>query len=717
MAETKYSFCRICEVACGLELTVEDNRITNVIPDKNHVVTKGFACRKGLTFHTFLYSPDRVLQPKKRTGDKWAEISWEQAIDEIGAKIRQLIKEHGPDSIAINMGSATAFNFAGSTAMNGILEGLKLKNAYGTGSVDCNNKFVVHQHMYGSPFLVPFPDLKHTRMFIGIGANPAISQMTFSQSPNAIKQIRDIEKRGGRVVFVNPRYTESAKYTGEQVFIRPDTDIFFLLAFLNELIRIGGVDQERVAKYMTGFDELKQLCEPWTPERAEEVTMIPGDKICELVKAHAEADGAVLYCATGINQSSNGTLSFWILEAINAVSGNLDRRGGTIVGKGLYDMPKSLKKSGKLERIDRTRVNDMPSVLDTFPSGILTNEILTPGEGQIKALINIGGNPAITYANPNKHMEKAFEKLELMVCLDLFRNETANYAHYILPCTGFFERPDIPMVLHLMAGVQPERYVMYTDQVVTPPEGVREESWIFIKLAKAAGIRLFGIPGLTPFLNFLLKRGKLTPDSFNSMGLKFASGVASMEEQKKDYPHGQMLDPNLPETFLGKRELTKSKKVDLAPKLFMNAAKELEAVYQREMDNKDRFKLISKREPFTHNSWTHNSYSFVGPDRTMNFLYLNPDDAGKLNLKEGDTAEISSSHGTVTIPVRFSEDLMSGVVAFPHGWGHKDADGLSIASKHAGINANYITPDGPEGCEQLSGMSHMTGFVVDVKKV
>ncbi|MBM3303126.1 MAG: hypothetical protein FJY85_24670, partial [Deltaproteobacteria bacterium] len=198
--------------------------------------------------------------------------------------------------------------------------------------------------------------------------------------------------------------------------------------------------------------------------------------------------------------------------------------------------------------------------------------------------------------------------------------------------------------------------------------------------------------------------------------LRFASGVAPRGKQIKFYPHGQILEPNRPGTFLGQRVLTKDRRVDLAPEIFLKAATKLNSDYEREWAQQNRMKLISKRERLTHNSWMHNSEPFVGPGRSTNYLYVNPADAVSFHLTNGDTAEVTSSFGTVRSPVRITDDLMPGVVAFPHGWGHQDAEGLTIARKYPGVNVNYLTPDGPEGCEKLSGMSHMTGIVVKIRK-
>jgi len=216
MAETRFTFCRICEAACGLKITVQNNHIIRIEPDRDHVVTKGFVCRKGIQFDTVQYSPDRILHPLKRDGNQWGKVSWGQALSEIGSKVRRLADRYGPDTIAFCTGSgAPPYSFAGSMMMNGLIDGFGTKSVYGAGSQDCNNKFVVFQHMYGSPFRLTYPDLEHTSMLLAIGANPLVSQMTFTQSPRSIQRLRGIVERGGRVVFLNPRHTESAKAVGE----------------------------------------------------------------------------------------------------------------------------------------------------------------------------------------------------------------------------------------------------------------------------------------------------------------------------------------------------------------------------------------------------------------------------------------------------------------------------------------------------------------------
>lgn len=722
MAETKHTFCRICEAACGLKVTVENNRVLSIVPDAEHPVTKGYACAKGVRFGTVQESEDRLLNPMKRVGDKWEEISWEQATTEIGQKLRTIIDRDGRDAASFYIGSTVVYNFAGTSLQTGFVEAVGSRNVFGAGSQDCNNKFLVQRHMYGSPFRITTPDLARTKFFVCIGANPAISQGTFMQTPRVIEQFKEIEERGGRVIFVNPRRTETAKAVGEQLFVRPDTDVFFLLAFLHELIAQDGVDHAHVNKHMRGYAEVKRVAEPWTPERCAKVTGVDAQAMRQLVADYIAAEGASLYCGTGLNQGSNGTLAFWVLECINAVSGNLDRDGGSFVGHGLLDMAQFLKKTKKLERSDRTRVGNLPSVNDTFPATVMADEMLTPGKGQVKAMFVLGGNPVLTCPNGDARLDRAMKDLELLVCFDLFRNETGNLAHYILPTTTFLERPDLPMVMHWMAGTQQTRYVQYTDRVLEPPPGVREEAWAYVQIALKAGLPMFGTKPVHYMFKAMdvleRKLGKpvLTSERIIAGALKASKHAADLDEMRERYPNGQVIGQHRPGDFLGQRVLTRDGKVDLAPPSFVEDTKHLEADYQRELDNRHQIKVISKRERLTHNSWTHNSPAFVSKQRATNYIYLNPQDAAARKLNDGDMAIVSSTAGEIHIPVKVTEEMMEGAAALPHGWGHQKADGLKLAREHAGENVNLLTPDGPAAAERLSGMSHMTGIVIDVKR-
>ena len=721
MPETETTFCRICEALCGLEVDVENGRITDIRPDDAHVATEGFGCPKGLKQHKIYDSPDRLRHPMKRVGKTWQRISWDQALREIGERVAGIRKRLSPDSIAMYVGTAAGFGVLHPMFAQGFMTGVGSKSMYSSATQDCANKFAVSRQVYGFPFTLTFPDLDHVRCLIVVGANPVVSKWSFLQVTNPMKRIREIAARGGKVWVVDPRRTETAKVAGEHVFIRPNTDVFFFLAFLNELIASGGVDRERVARYMKGFDELARLVAPWTPERCEQVTRMPAAKLREMVADYRQPGGSALYSSTGVNMGTNGSLAFWLLEAINAISGNLDRRGGTLVGRGIVDFARFGKKTGALLRNDRSRIGDFASVNDAFPGGILADEILTPGDKQVRALFVTGGNPLITMANAGR-MREAFADLELLVVLDIFLNETASLAHYALPCTSPMERPDLPFIFPLMLGLQSRPYLQATRAVVEPDAEQRDEATIYLDLARASGVSLFGSKlvqrtlDLSVKLNGMRRAGKqpsLPQELLLSLMLRAArqGGFGSLLR----HAHGHLRPDHQGNDFLGKRIVTEDGRVDLAPPLLVEQARKLDADFAREQQKKDTLKLITKRAVKTHNSWMHNIEEFVADDLDRNYLYVHPLDAERMGLTDGDLADVASRTATLRVPIKVLPDLMPGTVALPHGWGHQHATGLSVASKTKGVNVNLLAADGAGELERVSGMAHLTGIEVEVR--
>jgi anaerobic selenocysteine-containing dehydrogenase len=724
MATTKFTFCRICEATCGVKVTVEGRKLIKVEPDPDHVVTKGYACVKGTRYPAMQNSPDRVTAPIKRLGDQWQEISWDQAFAEIGAKIKALRSEHGDQTIGHFVGGPAGANVMGPMFRNAFFEALGSNRFYGTPTTDCTNKFRGNEEMYGASFRLAFPDANHTEFLMVIGANPSVSGNSLYHLPDSLKRMREIVKQGGRVVFVNPRRTESSR-AGEQVFIRPDTDLYFLAAFCNEWIGQGGVDEQRVEQFMNGYDTLKDLVKPWTAERQEAVTGIPASKLRELVSAHRAADGAALYMSTGVNQGRSGSLCFWLLESINAISGNLDRRGGTLMGQGMFDMAREMKEKGQL-LVKYVRDDGLPCVVDNHPSGLLANDILNDRTDRLTALIVEASNPLLACSNPSGRLDEAFRKLKLLVVIDLFRNEVGSLAHYILPATTFMERADIPYALQSFAGNTPTRYMTYSDPVLEPPEGVRHEWWIFSKLGEAAGVTMFGSKLISAALRLntrlaysrvkLLRKFALTPEKMIDGMLK-KYGLPGRKAFVNEHPHGILLEENQAGSFLGTdRVLTEDGKVRLAPKDLAETFKaRAEDLYQDEMANRDRLKLIGKREMRTMNSSMSNSPELVKD--TTNYIYMHPEDAERAGVSNDDLLEVRSAHGRITIPVRVTDEMMPRAVAIPQCWGHARADGLRHAQKHAGVNSNLLAGDGYDNIEKLSGMSHLAGIVVDIRKV
>ncbi|MCA9646761.1 MAG: molybdopterin-dependent oxidoreductase, partial [Myxococcales bacterium] len=376
--------------------------------------------------------------------------------------------------------------------------------------------------------------------------------------------------------------------------------------------------------------------------------------------------------------------------------------------------------TGVLLRSDRSRVGGFMAVNDGFPGGTLADEILTPGDGQVKALFVTGGNPLITMANAGR-LRQAFEQLELLVALDIQPSETARLAHYVLPCTSPLQRPDLPFVFPLLLGMQSRPYLQATRAVLQPTGEQRDEASIYLALARAAGRNLFGSRVAQVALELLQawhsrkqREGQpaLPQELLLSLLLR-VTGQGSFD-QLLSSRHGHLRPDHQGNTFLGKRVVTDDGRVQLAPPQLMRQAENLEGFFEAEKRDARRLKLITKRAVTTHNSWTHNLDDFVAGDRGTNYLYLHPEDASAIGLAEGDLADVRTEVASVRVPVRITSDLMPGTVALPHGWGHQDS-GLSVARQTRGVNVNLLAHDGPQRLETVSGMAHLTGFNVDVR--
>jgi anaerobic selenocysteine-containing dehydrogenase len=754
VAETVASFCRICEALCGLELDVDRaaGRVLYIRPDPEHVASRGFACIKGLRQHELYQSPDRLRQPLERQHGRLRPVTWEHALARIGEHVRSIRAQHHPDAIAMYVGTAAGFSILHPPFAQGFMQGLGSGSTYSSATQDCSNKFAVATLMYGFPFLQPFPDLGRTQCLVMVGANPAVSKWSFLQVSNPVQRLKAIEARGGSVFVVDPRRTESAKAAGEHVYIRPGTDVFFYLAFLHELFATHGIDEARADQHARGLADLRELCAPWTPERQAEVTKIPADTLRRIVRAYATADGAALYCSTGVNMGGQGSLAFWLQEAINFLSGNLDRPGGTLVGKGIFDFPGFAKRRGLLVSQERSRVGGLPVVNDARAGGVLADEILTPGDRQVRALFVTGGNPLLTMPNAGR-LREALRKLELLVVLDILPGETASEAHYVLPCTSPLERPDLPFLFPLWLGMQSQPYLQGTRAVVPPPGQARDEASIYLELCRACGVDLFGskvaqtlLEGMSRANGWLEARRERKSDRSENR-----NNPAGDRNNREDGPrgasrghdrlrvpqelllslmlrasgeggfgrllrhrHGRTRVGTTGHDFLGQRVLTSDGKLDLAPAPLLSLARTLEPTFERERTEASGLRLITRRAVGTHNSWTHNHPKLVGK-RPTNVVYVHPDDAARLGLQDGALADVQSDVATIRLPVELCRDLMPGTVAVPHGWGHQRATGLSVAGRTQGVNVNLLAADGPERLDPVSGMARLTGLPVQVR--
>jgi anaerobic selenocysteine-containing dehydrogenase len=717
MATTRTTFCRICEATCGLEVDVEDDRVRAIRPDPRHVVSRGYACVKGTRYASVQHSPDRVTRPLKRVDGGFVPVSWKQALREIAAKIREQIDRKGPQAVGHFVGSAGGANVLAPLFRGALFAALGSNRMYGTGTCDTMNKFRVNEDMYGSPMRLAHPDVDRTGFLMVLGANPVVSGNTLYHLPRARERFKEIVDRGGRVVFVNPRRIESAA-VGEHLFIRPDTDLYFLAAFCNELIRAGHVDRVRVDRFMSNFDALARAVGGWTPERQARVTGISAETLRDLASAHAASRGAGLYMATGVNQGRSGTLCFWLLECINAISGNLDRAGGTLMGKGLFDMAREVTADPQM-MVRHDRSDGLPTVSGQQPAGMLADDIL---RGDVTALVVEASNPLLACSNPNGRLDAALAKLELLVSIDLFRNEAGDLAHYVLPATTWLERPEIPYALQSFAGCTPTPYMIYADALLEPPPGVRHEWWMYTRLADELGVTLFGnrwasgAAKLAARLSDSPLGRRLDVPGLLIEGMLKKGGLPGRRRMRRDHPHGILLPPQEGGDFLGTdRVLTKDGRVDLAPREIVTTfSKTADALFEDELAGLDRVKLIGKREVRRMNTSSANSELLVR--EKTNYVYLSPVDARRIGVADGDLVEVESAHGRIRIPARVTDEMMPRTVAIPQCWGHGKARGLRHAREHPGVNSNLLAGDGAENVEGLSGMSHLSGIPVDIRR-
>ncbi|MEM9069493.1 MAG: molybdopterin-dependent oxidoreductase [Myxococcota bacterium] len=702
------TFCRICEAHCGLVVDVEDEKVRKVAPDRDHPVSQGYVCVKGLALDALHEDPDRLNYPMKRVGDRFERITWAQALREIGTKVKALRAAHGDRSIAHYAGNPTYFSFQNVLFSAAFLEALGSPNHFASHSIDANPKFDVSTQIYGLSIVQPVPDLDHTELFVCLGSNPVVSQMSIVQLPNSLARLRAIEARGGRVVIVDPRRTETAAKVGEHLAIVPGTDVYLLLAMLHVIAHEEDrIDRARLRSVARGVDAFCEAALPWTPERAAAITGIDAATIRELSLAFVNAKGACLYMSTGVNMGPFGSLAYWLLQGLHLVAGQLDRRGGLLVPEGAFDAFRLAKVLG-LGAADphRTLVSDWHRVAGAFPTAALAEEIETDHPERIRALFVSCGNPV--HSAPGRDLERALGRLELVVSIDLYRNETAKYADYLLPATDMLERSDFP-VSWTMLQIDP--HAQYTPAVVSPKFERREEWRIFSDLAVACGARALGpsLCQIVPRVNALLRPlgREMTPDHLLALLLRWG-GQTTLKTLRK-IPEGVALRPNQPGSFLGKRVFTRDRRVHLdAPRLLADLPR-LETYARSVVERDDRLFLIGRRQRKSHNSWMHN-LPRIRPEPAPHAL-LHPDDAAAREVEDGTLIIVEGPEGSVSLPARITSDVARGVIAIPHGWGHAGA-GLSFASTLGGGNINKVIPGGEM---EISGQAIMLAHRVRVR--
>ncbi len=694
------TFCRVCEPACGLVARVEDGEIQSIRPDKEHPVSKGFACQKGIASLDIHRDPDRVNRPQRRRADgTFEEISWETAIDEIATRLQTILGEDGPDALAAYLGNPGAFNTFSGPATGSFLAQTGTRKVFSSGTQDCSNKFAGSEAVFGTSTCHPVPDIEHTDHLLLFGENPRVSKMSFISIPDPVSELRRAVSRGATVRYINPRRVESPEAgAGEVVQIKPDTDIYLMAAMLDVILSEGLADDVTLATHGSHVDGLRRFVAQYPADRVADIVGLDADEIVKLAREFASADRASVHMSTGANMGRQGTLVYWLLHMLSFVTGNLDRQGGNLYSQGFYPAAKAGRSDPASHYFD-SRHGPMRRVRGALPGNLMADE-LTNAETKTRALFVIAGNPVLSVGG-EEEMREAIEAVELVVCLDLYRNATGELADYILPCADGFERADVNIA---GLGLQYRPYVQWADPVVSPRGERREEWWILGRIEQALGMKSVLDQGPNPDLALRLKH------MMQSRGLDL--------DEVRATPRGVVLEGLTPGSFYDKWIQTDDHRVDCFPSIFQEqgALDRCETLFD-ELSNEpaDQLKLIPLRTVHMHNSWYQNVDRLKRPGQQDNPLCIHPDDAAARGLSEGDRIRCSNAWGELETRIAFDETLRSGVVAMTHGWGNKRTPGMKTAQRHPGVNPNVLLPSGPGSYERLSNQAFMTGIPVSIE--
>jgi len=726
--------CPLCEATCGLEISHRDGAIVRIRGDRDDVFSHGFICPKGSTLGKLDEDPDRVRTPLVKRGNRHHESGWDEAFALIESRLAPIVAEHGPDAVAVYLGNPNVHSMSGVLYNRVFLKMLRTKSIFTAATVDQMPKHVTSGHMFGHPDLIPVPDIDRTEYLLMLGANPYESNGSLATAPDWPGRLTAITARGGKVVVVDPRATKTAKAATEHVPIRPGADALFLIAIVNVLFEEGRVDLGRLDGAANGLDELGAAVVGFEPEVVAETCGVPAGTIRRIAAELSSAGSAAVYGRIGTHTAEFGTMASWMVDVLNVVTGNLDTPGGAMFPRAAHEQPRSRRpfRTGRWA----TRVRHLPETRGELPVSALAEEILEPGEGRIRALISIAGNPVLSTPDSDR-LDEALASLEFMASLDIYVNETSRHADVIFPGVSPLRRPHYDFAFYQLSV---RNVANYSPALYDLPQGTLDEWETLLRLGAtitgqgsdpdtaALDDAVFGtmvgssvtdpssrIHGRSPeeifsatdgghgpvrMLDFLVRTGPYgdgygeDPDGLS---------LARLEES----PHGidlGPLEPRFPTDLC-----TPSGKVELAPEHLLEDVTRLRGAIDRSPNG--GFRLIGRRHVRSNNSWMHNVDVLVkGRDRCT--LQINTADADRIGVSPGGLAKISSAAGTVIAPAEVTDDIMPGVVSLPHGWGH-DLEGasLSVASGRPGVNSNRLTTG---EMDPVSGNAVLNGIAVEV---
>jgi anaerobic selenocysteine-containing dehydrogenase len=647
--------------------------------------------------------PDRLNHPlRKNAQGEFERVSWDTAVGEIATRLRELIETHGAECVATYFGNPTAFNTLAGPGVLPFVGQLGLKRTFNSGTQDCANKFAGSLAVFGSSTVQLVPDLEHTDFLMILGANPRVSHWSFISVADPMAALRRIRDRGGEIFLVNPRRVETIESgVGEWVGVRPDTDLYLLASMLQHIDATSGFDADVMAAHGRHVDELRRFVADYTPERVSEVVGVPAERIRALADGFANARAASIHMSTGVNMGRQGTLAYWLMHMLSFVTGNLDRRGGNVRSLGFYDN----SKAGRGDYGQGFGESEFGAVRKGALPGNLMPDYILDAKNPVRAMIVVAGNPVLSIGGEAR-LREAYEKLELVVCIDLYRNATGEYADFLLPSTDALERADVNIT---GLGYQQQPYVQFTEAVVPPREERREEWWAFARLCQEMGMR-------SP----LDAEGDPAEPMWGRIDHMMSSRGTSLEKLKSS-PAGLALEQfdceePLPTGDFFERHLqTPDHKVDCCPDGFADAlAGAAEIFDDLEGEPANMLKLITRRTPTMMNSWYENLPKMQRRKGSRNPLYIHPDDAGELGLEASAVVKVRSAWGEVEATLTPDDGMLRGVVAMTHGGGNQATRGMRVASGTPGTNVNALLPTGAGSFDPLSNQAFMTGIPVTI---
>ncbi len=735
MTTTSIRTCPLCEATCGLELTLDGGSVKVIRGDQDDVFSHGFICPKGTTLGRLHEDPDRLRQPLIKRNGEFVEVTWDEAIAVAGAGIRRIMDEHGAPSLAAYVGNPNVHNLAGSLYLRPLLKALGSPNVFSASTVDQMPKHVSSGAMFGNPDLIPVPDIDRTDYLLMLGADPYESNGSLATAPDWPGRMQAIQGRGGKIVSVDPRKSKTAKASDEHIFIKPGTDAAWLAALVTAVLEAGGPD---LPDFMTGLAEAKAALAIFTPESVAAATGISGDITRRIAAEFATAPRAVAYGRMGTHTTEFGTLASWLADLLNAVSGNLDVPGGAMFPLAAIVTPKT-QPGGRGFQTGRyrSRVGDYPEVRGEMPSAALVDEIETPGAGQVRALLVVGGNPARSIPDSGR-VEAALDRLEFMVAVDPYLSETARHADVVLPPPSVLERAHFDVAF---TSLMVRNTVNYSPPTFEKPEDHLSEWEILLGLAAAIQGTDLSIDQMDEAGAAALLAKALTNPASPAFGTDqviawdqvsrftgpqrildirlrtgpygdgFGNNPDGLSLQRLiDHPHGVdlgALEPGLPLASNNPDGL-----VHLAPSQFLADLPRLAKILE---GSSDTFVLVGRRQLRSNNSWMHNIEVLVkGKERCT--LLMHPADADSLGVAAGESVSVRSDAGEIRVPVELSDDMMPGVVSLPHGWGHDDPEArLTVAARRPGVNSNLLS--NRTAIDPLSGNARLNGIPVELARV